>query len=102
MPNRFNLMHASAQFLTHRQLGSSIPPAALVAVTSVPPAEEDRWDGPTLRELVERVEHQFGQAPALSGVFMLGFAPDEPLTPGDIQAVCDHLGLPAEDFGLDP
>jgi hypothetical protein len=55
-----------------------------------------------LRELVERVEHQFGETPGLSSVFALGFGSDEWLTPGDIQAVCDHLGLPAEDFGVDP
>lgn len=60
------------------------------------------WDGPTLRELVDNVEHQFGETPGLFGVFALGFGNDEPLTPGDVQAVCDHLGLPAEDFGIDP
>jgi hypothetical protein len=65
-------------------------------------AEEFPWDSLTLRELVERVEHQFGTAPGLSSVFALGFGSDEWLTPGDIQAVCDHLGLPAEDFGVDP
>ena len=63
---------------------------------------DELWEGPTLRELVEHVEHQFGQTPALAGVFTLGFGRDEPLTPGDVQAVCDHLGLPATDFGLDP
>ena len=73
-----------------------------MAVPSASALEDESWEGPTLRELVERVEHQFGQAPALTTVFMMGFARDEALTPGDVQAVCDHLGLPAEDFGLDP
>jgi len=87
----------------YRQTGpSSIPPAAWGNVPPTPADEDEFWDGPTLLELVQRVEHQFGQTPALAGVFMLGFGRDEPLTPGDIQAVCDHLGLPAEDFGLDP
>lgn len=64
--------------------------------------EVSPWDSLTLRELVARVEHQFGETPGLSSVFALGFGSDEWLTPGDIQAVCDHLGLPAEDFGVDP
>jgi hypothetical protein len=64
--------------------------------------EASPWDSLTLRDLVERVEHQFGETPGLSSVFSLGLGSDEWLTPGDIQAVCDHLGLPAEDFGVDP
>ncbi len=72
------------------------PPPRTIGVEDCP------WDSLTLRELVERVEHQFGATPGLSGVFALGFGSDEWLTPGDIQAVCDHLGLPAEDFGVDP
>ena len=59
------------------------------------------WDGPTLHELADRVEHQFGEAPALAGIYTLGFAQDEPLSPCDIHLVCDLLGLPAEDFGVD-
>lgn len=65
-----------------------------------PLASECGWEGPTLAELAERVEHQFGKAPGLSGIFTLGFGRDEPLTPGDIHRVCEHLGLPAEDFGV--
>ena len=79
-----------------------MPPAAWASVLAAPSEGDELWDGPTMRELVERVEHQFGQTPGLASIFTLGFASDEPLTPGDIQAVCDHLGLPAEDFGLDP
>jgi hypothetical protein len=75
------------------------PPPAL---PRSPGVEDSLWDSITLRELVERVEHQFGETPGLSGVFALGFGSDEWLTPGDIQAVCEHLGLPAEDFGIDP
>jgi hypothetical protein len=59
------------------------------------------WEGPTLPELADRVAHQFGELPALAGVHALGFANDEPLTPGDVREVCDLLGLPAADFGLD-
>ena len=59
------------------------------------------WDAPTLRELADRVEHQFGSLPALAGLDSLGFARDEALTPGDVHQNCALLGLPAEDFGLD-
>ena len=61
----------------------------------------EAWEGPTLSELADRVEHQFGQAPALAGIYTLGFGRDEPLTPCDVHLVCDLLGLPAEDFGVD-
>jgi hypothetical protein len=66
-----------------------------------PASTGDAWEGPTLRELAERVEHQFGQAPALAGIYTLGFGRDEALTPCDVLRVCDLLGLPAEDFGVD-
>ena len=75
----------------------ALPPSPRSAHT-----DELPWDGPTVREMVERVEHQFGATPGLSGLFALGFGSDEWLTPGDVQAVCDHLGLPAADFGVDP
>ena len=61
----------------------------------------ETWQAPTLRELADRVEHQFGQLPALSEIHALGFARDEPLAPCDIYLVCDLLGLPATDFGRD-
>ena len=111
MPTRNRLMPTSFHSATRLPTGPPVPPPA-------PPSREgasgargrrqsvhnwdELWEGPTLRELVEHVEHQFGQTPALAGVFTLGFGRDEPLTPGDVQAVCDHLGLPATDFGLDP
>lgn len=107
MPTRLDLMHVSHHPVGHRRSDPpAAPPARWTGVSSAAhqPDElsEEFWDGPTLRELVDRVEHQFGQTPALAGVYMLGFGRDEPLTPGDIQAVCEHLGLPATDFGLDP
>lgn len=58
------------------------------------------WEGPTLGELAERVEHQFGRTPALSSIYSLGFERDESLTPSDVHRVCDLLGLPAADFDL--
>lgn len=59
------------------------------------------WDAPTLRELADRVEHQFGSLPALSGLETLGLGRDEALAPCDVHMVCDLLGVPAADFGLD-
>ena len=59
------------------------------------------WQGPTLRELADRVEHQFGQVSALADLDSFGFARDEPLTPCDVYMVCDQLGVPAADFGVD-
>lgn len=102
MPAQRPLMLSSAYTASHRQLDTRFPEAAVVAAGSTFTEEDESWEGPTLRELVEKVEHQFGQTPALATLFTMGFARDEELTPGDIQAVCDHLGLPAEDFGLDP
>ena len=103
MPTRFDLMQVNYYRITHQPGGSSsLPPVAWAGVRAPADDWDELWDGPTLRELVDRVEHQFGQTPGLASVFTLGFGSDEPLTPGDIQAVCDHLGLPAEDFGLDP
>jgi hypothetical protein len=59
------------------------------------------WQPPTLPELAARLEHQFGKLPALAGVHLLGFASDEALTPWDVREVCDLLGVPAADLGLD-
>lgn len=77
------------------------PPCPELPPISGAHLDPEGWEGPTLGELAERVEHQFGQTPALSGIYMLGFARDEPLTQCDIHMVCDLLGLPAEDFGVD-
>lgn len=104
MPNRTDSREARALRLeahrfetpeTVRGLGAGTP-ASIAAETSWARG----WEGPTLAELAERVEHQFGDTPGLAGIFTLGFGRDEPLTPSDIHQVCEHLGLPAEDFGV--
>lgn len=91
-----------------RRDASDAPPDALRALGAgrlVPGVDFDwddvDWDRPTLAELADRVEHQFGETPGLAGIFTLGFGRDEPLTPSDVHEVCEHLGLPAEDFGVD-
>jgi len=58
------------------------------------------WHGPTLREFVRQIEHEFGRQVDLSGLRLSGLARDEPLDPSDIRSLCDLLGLPAEDFGV--
>ena len=104
MPNRIDTTDAPAVGLDlHRFDAPEATPA--LSVRAVPPsaaahARPRGWEGPTLAELAERVEHQFGDTPGLAGIFTLGFGRDEPLTPGDIHEVCEHLGLPAEDFGV--
>ena len=86
--------------LQSASLGGTRLPGGIVG-TSGAQARWNAWDAPTLGELAERVEHQFGDLSALGGIHTLGFARDEPLTPSDVYLVCDLLGLPAEDFGLD-
>ncbi len=61
-----------------------------------------RWRRPTFREFVERLELEFGVAPAGSGLYLLGLGKDERLAPGDIKALCVQLGIPPEDFGVEP
>lgn len=58
------------------------------------------WHGPTLREFVQQIEHEFGRQIDLSGLRLSGFASDEALDPSDIRSLCELLGLPAEDFGV--
>lgn len=61
-----------------------------------------RWNSPTFGEFLERVEHEFGATVDLAGVMLLGLGRDEHLDPGDIEALCGQLGVPAEDFGVGP
>ena len=64
--------------------------------TTLPP----RWSRPTLREFVAQLEHEFGNGVDLSALFHTGLGRNERLTPGDVKALCDQLGLPADDFGV--
>lgn len=65
-----------------------------------PPPSFLGWHGPTLREFVQQIEHEFGRQVDLSGLRLSGFAGDEALDPSDIRSLCELLGLPAEDFGV--
>ena len=61
-----------------------------------------RWRGPTVAEFVERVEREFGAAGDLTRLLDDGMLRDEPLAPADVRDLCDQLGVPAEDFGVEP
>ena len=76
---------------SRRPRHDEIPPPALPLLD---------WHGPTLREFVQQIEHEFGRSLDLSGLRHAGLARDEPLDPSDIRELCDLLGLPAEDFGV--
>lgn len=83
----------------HRQSVQSARSGAADSMLSPPPSLLG-WHGPTLREFVQQIEHEFGRQVDLSGLRLSGFAGDEPLDPSDIRSLCDFLGLPAEDFGV--
>lgn len=59
-----------------------------------------RWQGPTLEEFVERVEHEFGASTDLIGILRDGVSRHESLAPADVRELCSLLGVPPEDFGV--
>ncbi len=59
-----------------------------------------RWQGPTLEEFVERVEHEFGASTDLIGILRDGVGRHDNLAPADIRELCALLGVPPEDFGV--
>ena len=61
-----------------------------------------RWDGPTVGEFVERVEREFGAAPDLTRLLGDGWLKSECLAPAEVRDLCNQLGVPAEDFGVEP
>lgn len=60
-----------------------------------------RWQGPTIREFIDRVEREFGAAPDLTG-FLRDSDGHQSLKPGEVRVLCDQIGVPAEDFGVEP
>jgi len=61
-----------------------------------------RWRGPTLAEFCERVEHEFGASTEIMGLPVAPGGSDESLAPSEVRLLCDQLGIPAEDFGVEP
>lgn len=72
------------------KLGRSTAPAART------------WQRPTFEEFLAQLEHEFGGRLDTSVLLMAGVGRNERLTPGDIEALCSQIGLPAEDFGVGP
>ena len=61
-----------------------------------------RWRRPTFGEFVEQIEHEFGSTPDLASLHAVGLGPGDPLEPGDIRLLCSEIGVPPEDFGVEP
>lgn len=61
-----------------------------------------RWRRPTFGEFLDQLEHEFGASADLAALMMLGVGRDEKLGPTDIEALCGQIGVPPEDFGIDP
>ena len=59
-----------------------------------------RWQGPTLDEFMERVEHEFGASTDAIGILRNGGSGGDSLAPADVRELCSLLGVPAEDFGV--
>ena len=56
------------------------------------------WEGPTVAEFVQRVEQEFGASPDVGR--LLADSRQEPLAPAEIRALCEQIGVPADDFGV--
>ena len=55
----------------------------------------------TFREFATRMENEFGVRASGSGLLATGFRASDKLEPYDIRCLCDQVGVPAEDFGVD-
>ena len=44
-----------------------------------------RWEGPTLDELIERAEHEFGAAKDLTGLILTGLGPADSLAASEVR-----------------
>ena len=77
-------------------VGEPPPPGLLTSLW------EQSWTGPTVGEFSRRIEHQFGVGSDLVGPFLAGLSGSERMGAEDVRAVCEQLGLPPEDFGVEP
>ena len=87
-------MRLATNFLRHERSEPSPPLQTKLVLGS-------RWQGPTLGEFVDRVEREFG-APSDLTDLLSGAGRNEPLAPAEVRALCGQLGVPAEDFGVEP
>lgn len=60
------------------------------------------WKHPTFGEFVERLEREFGITIRRNGLHSMGVRRTDRLAPSDIRALCSQVGVPAEDFGIEP
>jgi len=60
------------------------------------------WNRPTVGEFIQRVEHQFGTPGDEVSRLLAGYRRNDRLASGDVRELCDRIGLPATDFGVDP
>ena len=60
------------------------------------------WKRPTFGEFVTRLEREFGITIRRNGLHFAGVTRREELEPSDIRTLCLQVGVPAEDFGIEP
>ena len=60
------------------------------------------WKRPTFGEFVERLEREFGITHRRNGLHFAGVTRGEELEPSDVRTLCLQIGVPAEDFGIEP
>lgn len=60
------------------------------------------WKRPTFGEFVERLEREFGISIGRNSLHFAGVTRGEKLEPSDIRTLCLQVGVPAEDFGIEP
>lgn len=60
------------------------------------------WKRPTFGEFVERLQREFGITIRRNGLHFAGVTRGEELEPSDIRTLCLQVGVPAEDFGIEP
>ena len=53
-------------------------------------------------EFIRRVEREFGNGFSSAILNWTGIEPEERLPPSTVRALCEQLGVPSEDFGVEP
>ena len=61
-----------------------------------------QWERPTLGEFVAQIEHRFGSTADPAVLLALGLGRSDTLAPADIRLLCSEIGVPPEDFGVEP
>lgn len=62
----------------------------------------ESWTRLTVDDFIRRAEHQFGTSGREITRLLGGYRLTDRLASDDIRLLCESIGLPAEDFGLDP